>query len=201
MRLDCSAIARSLFGIYVKSSEKYELCVSLPDVSLCEPYLSKHKADMLIIEIMTKDGKSGFDTVRRIKEKHPALKIVAVSSVPESGWPGRAKRLGVESFWYKEYGDRTLPEVMDLTAAGISVYPDRPPVVTLGLAKSSELTDRELEVLRVITAGATNGAAAKELGISENTVKAHVRNLLVKTGFQSSAELAIKARVTGIAVK
>jgi two-component system vancomycin resistance associated response regulator VraR len=121
--------------------------------------------------------------------------------MPEHSWISRAKKIGVESFWYKETDEKTILEVMDRTMANESVYPNTLPEVTLGLAKSTEFTERELEVLRIITTGATNGAVAEELGISENTVKAHVRSMLEKTGYQSRTELAIKARVIGITIK
>ena len=81
------------------------------------------------------------------------------------------------------------------------VYPDSAPNVMLGNINSSELTDRELEVLRIITTGASNTAVAEELGISEHTVKTHVRSMLTKTGFANRTELAIKARALGIAIK
>ena len=84
--------------------------------------------------------------------------------------------------------------------AGDHVYPESSPTVKLGLADSSEFTERELEILRIVTTGATNQQVAEQLGISENTVKSHVRSMLDKTGFRSRTELAIKARVIGIAI-
>ncbi|MBO4868516.1 MAG: response regulator transcription factor [Clostridia bacterium] len=201
MTADTQAVARRLYAEYIKSCDRYELAVSLPDASLCEPYLRGHKVDMIIMDLLTGDGESAFGIAKRIKEKYPAIKIIAVSPVPEQSWPERAKKAGADSFWYKETDGADLIGVMDRTAAGESVYPDRSPEVMLGLARSTEFTERELEVLRIITTGATNGDVAEELGISENTVKTHVRSMLAKTGFRSRTELAIKARVTGIALK
>ena len=83
---------------------------------------------------------------------------------------------------------------------GESVYPDKTPVVVIGHAKSSEFTQRELEVLRVMTRGVSNAVIAKKLSISENTVKQHIRHMMEKTGCKSRTELAIEARVSGIAV-
>ena len=117
-----------------------------------------------------------------------------------NSWLEKAKSIGIESFWYKEADEQTILEVMDRTMAGESVYPDSSPRVKLGLADSSELTERELEILRIVTTGATNQQVAEQLGISENTVKSHVRSMLDKTGFRSRTELAIKARVLGIAI-
>ena len=54
---------------------------------------------------------------------------------------------------------------------------------------SREVTDREMEILRLIAEGAGNAKIAEFLGISEGTVKTHVRNLLRKTGFSSRKDL------------
>ncbi|MCR5477065.1 MAG: response regulator transcription factor [Lachnospiraceae bacterium] len=112
----------------------------------------------------------------------------------------RARSIGVESFWYKEVQERPILEVMERTMAGESVYPDHTPVVELGNTVSTELTDRELDVLRELTDGASNKEIADSLGISERTVKMHINNMLAKTGFRSRLELAIKARTGGIVI-
>ena len=84
--------------------------------------------------------------------------------------------------------------------AGESVYPDHVPMVKLGLSNSGEFTERELEVLRVMTTGVSNAIIAQKLGITENTVKNHIRHMMEKTGCGSRTELAIEARVSGIVV-
>lgn len=201
MIVDDQAISRHLFELYIQGSEKYELAFSLSSADVAEVYLLKHPVDLILMDILMNDGSNGLDAAKRIKERYPAVKIIAVTSMPEHSWINRAKKIGVESFWYKETDEKTILEVMDRTMANESVYPNTLPEVTLGLAKSTEFTERELEVLRIITTGATNGAVAEELGISENTVKAHVRSMLEKTGYQSRTELAIKARVIGITIK
>ena len=120
--------------------------------------------------------------------------------MPEVSWLKRAREIGIESFWYKEASQETILSVMDRTVAGESVYPDKPPKVGLGLASNTEFTERELEVLRIMTTGVSNAAIARELGITENTVKNHIRHMMEKTGYKSRTELAIEARVNGIVV-
>ena len=112
----------------------------------------------------------------------------------------RAKAIGVESFWYKETQQMELLDVMDRTVQGESVYPALAPTVHLGKATRDDFSDRELDVLRGIAAGKSNGDIAESLFISENTVKTHVRTLLQKTGYTNRTELAVHARVVGIAL-
>ena len=63
-----------------------------------------------------------------------------------------------------------------------------------------DFTERELDVLREIAAGKSNIDIAESLYISENTVKSHMRTLLQKTGYNNRTELAVNARVVGIAL-
>ena len=84
--------------------------------------------------------------------------------------------------------------------AGESVYPDGTPEVQLGHARSTEFTERELEVLRFMTTGVPNAVIAEKLGIAENTVKNHIRHMMEKTGCKNRTELAIQARVSGVVI-
>ncbi len=70
----------------------------------------------------------------------------------------------------------------------------------LGLAKSAELTTRELEVLREMTGGYTNEEIAERLFMSVNTVKKHIMSMIEKTGFRNRTELAVRARESGIVI-
>lgn len=113
----------------------------------------------------------------------------------------RAREIGIESFWYKDVSEETILDIIERTLAGESIYPDSTPVVTLGLAKSSEFTPREIEVLRLLTTGVGNDEIAEKLDISQSTVKTHVKHLLEKTGFETRTQLAIQSRVTGFVIE
>lgn len=108
--------------------------------------------------------------------------------------------IGVESFWYKEYSKEPLIEVMERTMAGESVYPETPADVSLGDIKRVNLTERDLDVLRELTHGYTNEDIAEKLGISVNTVRTHIRNMLIKTGFKNRLSLVVNAATLGIVV-
>ncbi len=200
MIVDDQSISRHLFEMYVNNSPRYELAFSLSSASAADVYILRNQVDLILMDILMNDGSNGLEAAEKIKSLRPDIKIIAVTSMPEYSWLEKAKGIGIESFWYKEADEQTILEVMDRTMAGDSVYPENSPRVKLGLADSSELTERELEILRIVTTGATNQQVAEQLGISENTVKTHVRSMLDKTGFRSRTELAIKARVLGIAI-
>ena len=129
MIVDDQAISRHLFELYIQNSEKYELSFSLSSASFAEVYFLKHKVDLILMDILMNDGSNGLDAAQRIKERYPDVKIIAVTSMPEHSWIERAKKIGVDSFWYKETDENTILDVMDRTMAGERVYPDRPPEV------------------------------------------------------------------------
>ena len=128
------------------------------------------------------------------------IKIIVVTSMPDSLFLTRARRIGVDSFWYKEAQAVPMLEIMDRTMAGERVFPDHPPITQLGLAGSDEFTERELEVLRLLSEGLTDREIAGKLFLSVTTVRFHINNLLGKTGLSSRTELAVRAVRSGIAV-
>ncbi|MBP3857212.1 MAG: response regulator transcription factor [Ruminiclostridium sp.] len=200
MIVDDQAVPRQLFELYVKSSDRYELAFSVQSAGVADVYLLKNKVDLIIMDILMNDGSDGLETSALIKQKYPDIKIIAVTSMPEGSWLKKAREIGIESFWYKETDQTTLLDVMDRTMNGESVYPDAPPMVKVGNALSTSFSERELDVLRVITTGASNAEVAAKIGISENTVKTYVRSMLEKTGYRSRTELAVKTRVLGFAL-
>ena len=193
-------VARQLFGLYLKNSEKYEIVRTLESASGIAELLRNVPVDLILMDILLDDHSNGMEGAARIKKERPGIKIIAMTSMAEKSWLSRARETGIESFWYKESSRETILDVMDRTMNGESVYPDHPPRIKLGQSDNLEFTERELEVLRVMTRGMSNSGIAKKLGISENTVKVHIQHMLDKTGYENRTELAIEARIRGIAV-
>ena len=89
---------------------------------------------------------------------------------------------------------------MNRTMAGENLFPE-PMTVYLEHALSSDLTDRELQVLREVVSGSTDAEIADKLGISLRTVKGHIQNLREKSGFRNRTELAVHARSSGLIIQ
>ena len=145
-------------------------------------------------------GMDGLSAAEQIKKRFTQVKVILVTSMAEATWEKRAKIAGIESFWYKEYSEEPLIEIMDRTMNGESVYPSDAPVVQFGKVTTQELTERELDVLRELTSGATNEEIAQHLFISVNTVKRHIQNLMDKSGYKNRLALAINATSLGLVV-
>ena len=197
---DDQNISRGFFEMYVRAAMRYTLLAGLRTAQEAVRYADEHEIDLIIMDIMMQDGIDGLTAAGEIKKKHPKIKIILTTSASETSWEEKAKAAGIESFWYKEYDDRSLIELMDRTMAGDSVYPSDPPDVPFGRIRRADLTDRELDVLRELTASLSIEELAERLHISPNTVKRHIQNILEKTGFVSRLELAMNARSLGLVV-
>ena len=157
-------IPTQLFEHFIQTSERYELARSIECAAFAEVYCMTGEIDIVLMDVVTADGASGLDAAEKIKKNDPNIKIVIVTSMPECSYISRAKALGAEGFWYKETGKESLISVMDRVMQGEIVYPDGLQVVNIGVAKSSEFTEKELVVLRLMTGGNSHQENADKLG-------------------------------------
>ena len=191
-------ISRTFFEMMVQSDLKYALAASFSNAQDAVQYCLQNPVDLLILDVMMRTGIDGITAARQIKEQCPEIKIILATSTAETAWEEQAREIGVESFWYKEYSDESLVEVMDRTLEGDKVYPKKPVDIEIGNIKRVALTERDLDVLRELTLGYTNDEIAERLHISVNTVRTHVQNMLNKTGFKNRLELVVNAASLGI---
>lgn len=201
MIVDDQFVSREMFKLYIDQCPDYKVLYCIDTAMFADTYVLKDDLDLIIMDILMEDGSNGLDAAEKIKKLKPNIKIIAVTSMPEVSWMDRAKKIGIDSFWYKEVSEKTILEIIERTLAGESIYPEETPEVKLGLTKSTELTPREIQVLRLLTTGVGNDEIAERLKISQNTVKTHIKHLLDKTGFNSRTQLAIQARITGFVIE
>lgn len=200
MIVEDQAMPRQLFESLVKSDDRLHLAVSIDNAEIADICCLRHHVDLVLMDVVTKNGASGLLASERIKAMNRNIKIIIVTSMPEYSFMDRAKKIGVEGFWYKDFSKEPILSLINRVLNGETVYPDEKPNVTLGLSSSDELTTRELEILREVTGGYTNAEIAEKFSISEKRVRNIVANMLDKTGFRSRTELAVRAREAGIVI-
>ena len=198
--VDDQYVARSFFELHVQMSKNYELVSSVASAEQAVAYCMEHPVDLVIMDVMMKYGLDGLTCARTIKNNNPKIRTILTTSTAESKWIEKAKNAGIESFWFKEYSDIPLTEVMDRTMKGESVYPGDLPNPSFGDTVKVDLSERELEVLRELTRNRTNDEIAEILHISTFTVKRHIQNMLVKTGYKNRIDLAVNAKTLGLVV-
>ena len=186
-----SKITRDMLESYIAGLHTYFLVATLENAANAEIVCMNGNIDLILMDVCTADDESGLDAAAKIKKHYQNIKIIVMTSMPEYSFVQKAKAAGCDSFWYKEYDDTELLDVMNRTMQGESVYPLDMPVIPIGIAGSDELTDRELIVLRQLALGNKYEEIAENLGISTNTVKYHIKNLLTKTGHRNTLQLVV----------
>ena len=197
---DDQKMVRQMFEAAVSSSPEYEIAGMAQTAEEAVELCMKTEPDLVLMDVVMGIGMDGLDAARQIKQTHRDVKILLVTSMPESTFIDRAREIGVDSFWHKEVQERPLLEIMNRTMAGESIYPAAMPVIQFGQIVSTELTASEMAVLRELMSGASNKEIGKRLYMSESTVKRYIADMLAKTGFKSRLQLAIEARGGGLVI-
>ena len=149
--------------------------------------------DLILMDICTESDSDGLVAAESIKKIYPQIKIVMVTSMLEGRFLYRARKIGADSFWYKDSPSGDLVGVIEGTLAGKHFWPDSVPSVRLGNTLSCDLSDREIETLRLLCEGKTNAEIAEKLNVGESSVRTYINRMLEKTGYTNRNRLMIAA--------
>lgn len=149
--------------------------------------------DLILMDICTESDSDGLAAAESIKKIYPQIKIVMVTSMLEGRFLDRARRIGADSFWYKDSPSGDLVGVIEGTLSGKHFWPDGVPSVRLGNTLSCDLSDREIETLRLLCEGKTNAEIAVKLNVGESSVRTYINRMLEKTGYTNRNRLMIAA--------
>lgn len=149
--------------------------------------------DLILMDICTENDSDGLTAAEAIKKAYPRIKIVMVTSMLEGRFLERARRIGADSFWYKDSPAGDLVGVIEGTLSGKHFWPDGALSVRLGNALSCDLSDQELETLRLLCEGQTNAEIAAQMNVAESTVRTYINRMLEKTGYPNRNRLMVAA--------
>jgi DNA-binding NarL/FixJ family response regulator len=140
---------------------------------------------------------SGVETAAAIMRNSPHCRVLLYLDSPDAQVMRRAWSAGVTSYLLKGASQETLREAARLVAAGAD-YVDPQLTETMREIQSNPLSDRELEVLELVSHGLSNNVVAIRLEISEETVKSHVTKILGKLEAGCRAHAVALAIRTGV---
>ena len=154
----------------------------------------------------------GVAATRRVLAVDPRSRVVALTTFDDDEYVFEALRAGAVGYLLKDVSGEKLVEAVRAAARGESfLQPSVAAKVVAEFARlarsgppnsqpsTEPLSDRELEVVRLVAAGASNREIAAELFIAEGTVKNHLTAILGKLGARDRTQAALKARELGIA--
>lgn len=161
--------------------------------------------DVILLDLVM-PRQDGIEAIHAIKAEKPEARILVITSFSEDERVYRAVKAGALGYLLKDSSPQELVQAIhDVCAGKMSLHPDialklinemnRPS----GLPPTAEpLTERELEVLKLVAKGWSNGEIAEELVITERTVGAHVSNILGKLHLANRTQAALYALRAGI---
>ena len=188
---------------------------TLPDFSVVGEAASGEEAIELVSELipdivlmdLIMPGMDGIETTRRIKQVSPRTQVVVLTSYHEDIHIFPALKAGAISYILKDMKMDKLADVLYRAIQGeVTLHPRVASRVLQNLRGEdgeepqliAELTERELDVLKLIAGGLSNTLIAEKLFISENTVKGHVSNILSKLHLADRTQVAVFAWQKGI---
>ena len=168
-----------------------------------------HVPDVVLMDLVMPDM-DGVETTRRLKQISPGSQVIILTSYHDDEHIFPAIRAGALSYILKDVSSGELAEIVRKAARGEAVM--HPHVAARVMQElrggpranaqlSSELSERELEVLRLIADGLNNTEIAERLVISEHTVKRHVSNILSKLHLADRTQAAVYAWREGVVEK
>jgi len=136
-----------------------------------------------------------------LRERHPDLRILALSAYEDNEYVFGLLSAGAVGYVLKEEALDTVVEAIRAASRGETWLSKRVEEKVVRRATGEEevpLTGRELEVLRLMAKGWSNQRIAKELSITERTVRFHVENILTKLGVRSRTEAVVEGVKRGL---
>ena len=154
--------------------------------------------DLVLVDISLKSG-HGIELIKRIRSLDPAIKMLVITGFQESLYAERAFRAGALGYLNKQESNEKMIEAIRTVLAGerfLSPEMSRR-LISLALGASDttkspveQLTDRELEIFRMIGEGLTTSAIANRLFLSTHTIDTHRENIKRKLVVSTAAELS-----------
>ena len=183
-----------LVGQASNGTQAVKLCAdTLPDVVLM---------DLIMPEM------DGVTATRLIKEKSPEIQVIALTSAKDEATTNRALQAGAIAYLHKDISIHDLGNAIRAAAAGKpTLSPDafstliKSAAVQPAEAPAFSLTNRELDVLRLLVKERTNAEIGVDLSISLSTVKTHISNIMSKLGVRTRTEavrMATQHRLFGL---
>jgi two-component system response regulator NreC len=190
---DDHTVVRQGLRLLIDADPSLQVVAEAGTVADAERLTRAHRPTVLVLDL-NMHGESGLEAIPRLRADAPDTAIVVLTMQDDPGFARQALQSGALGFVLKEAADEELLEAIQLAATGetylnprlgarLAVQPPSP------AGPPDDLTERELDVLRLIALGYTNGEIAEQLYLSTRTVETHRAHIQRKLGRNTRAEL------------
>jgi DNA-binding NarL/FixJ family response regulator len=196
---DDQTVVRDGLQMVLDVMPELEVVAAVADGEQALAAVAQHRPDAILLDLHM-PVLDGVGTTERLTREHPEVAIVVLTTYADDDTIIAALRAGARGYLTKNADRREISRALHSAAAGQTILP--PEVTAMLLAGASPtqsaaavpielpdgLTAREAEVLKLLAAGLSNGEIARELVISEHTVKTHINHVFQKTSSRDRAQ-------------
>jgi two-component system invasion response regulator UvrY len=161
--------------------------------------VKSHKPDVVLLDIKM-PGIDGWEVTRRLKKSHPNVKVIAVTAIASNPLPSRILQLGAMGYLTKGSGAEEMAGAIRKVARGekylSAEIAQKMAIDSLEAAKGSpfdDLSEREMQVMLMITSGMTVQEICERLFLSGKTVNGYRYRIFEKLGIKNDVELTFLA--------
>ena len=156
-----------------------------------------NRPDVTLMDVQMPEV-NGIDAIVKIREEFPGARIIVLTTYSGDAQAARAFKAGAAGYLLKNMVRKELIDTIRTVHAGKKRIPAEIAIDMAEHHSDDALTDREIEVLREVAAGNANKMVAQRLKVSEETVKAHMKNILSKLGANDRTHAVTIALKRGI---
>jgi DNA-binding NarL/FixJ family response regulator len=192
---DHPLVRDGLIGTLERAAALRLHCDGAADLARARRALSgQARYDLLLVDQRLPDGE-GLSLLVEARATQPRAALVLLSGVDDAHLASRARQAGAAAFLCKSLEPAQMVAAIERVLAGGTWFPERA-VRSAGAAPS--FTERQIEVLQCASNGLSNKAIARELGVTERTVKDHLTVVYVRLGASNRAEAVARASALGL---
>jgi two-component system, NarL family, response regulator LiaR len=194
---DDHAVVRQGLRTFLDLQEDIEVVGEAADGAEAVALAERLTPDVVLMDLVM-PGVDGVEAIRRLRERAPATRAVVLSSFIDDDRLFPVVRAGAAGYLLKDVQPAELVDAIRTVHGGGALLHPQVAARLLAEVAGDPLTPREREVLSLVGRGMANKVIARELGLAEKTVKAHVSSILGKLGVADRTQAALYAVREGL---